>query len=106
MGVKRRTSPKKLRNGIAKFTEWSKTIGSMNKEAIFKRVNSMLRGHYNYYGVIGNYKSLGEFYYRVMKILYKWLRRKSFRRRLNWEKFNFYLTVYNIEKPRIVHVFY
>jgi len=106
MGVKKRTAPKKLRKSIMNFTEWCRTIGSMSKRQIFKKLNAKLRGYYNYYGIIGNYKSLGEFYYRIMKILFKWLKRKSFKRRLRWEKFNRYLEIYKVEKPRIVHVYY
>lgn len=106
MGIKRRTSPKKLRRALADFTAWCGEIGSMTKKVIFETLNSKLVGYYNYYGIIGNYKSLGVFYFKAMKILFKWLKKKSFKRRLNWEKFNFYLAVYEIAKPRIVHVFY
>lgn len=106
MGVKRRTSPKKLRRALAEFTEWCRVIGSITKKKIFKTLNSKLIGYYNYYGVIGNFKSMDVFYYRAMKILFKWIKKKSFKRRLNWEKFNFYLSVYEVPKPRIVHVFY
>ncbi len=106
MGVKKRTSPKKMRESIANFVVWSRSIGSMSKRQIFKRMNMKLRGYYNYYGIIGNYKSLNEFFYRVMKILFKWLKRKSFKRRLSWEKFNKYLEIYRVERPRIVHIYY
>lgn len=106
MGVKKRTAPKKLRKSIMSFTEWCRKIGSVSKRQIFRKLNAKLRGYYNYYGIIGNYKSLGKFYYKIMKILFKWLKRKSFKRRLSWKKFNKYLEIYKVEKPRIVHVFY
>lgn len=106
MGVKKRTSPKKLRKSIANFAEWCKSFGSLSKRQIFMRLNMKLRGYYNYYGIIGNYKSLNGFFYRAMKILFKWLKRKSFKRRLNWKKFNRYLEIYRVERPRIVHVYY
>jgi group II intron reverse transcriptase/maturase len=106
MGVKKRTSPKKLRKSITNFTNWCRKFGSMSKSQIFKKLNAKLRGYYNYYGIIGNYKSLSKFFYAAMKILFKWLKRKSFKRRLNWEKFNMYLEVFKVEKPKIVHVYY
>jgi len=106
MGIKRRTSTKKQRKALADFTEWCRKIGSMTKKEIFKTLNSKLRGHYNYYGIIGNYKSMGVFYYKAIRILFKWMKRKSFKGRLNWKKFKFYLKVYEVMKPRIVHVFY
>jgi RNA-directed DNA polymerase len=61
-----------------------------------------LRGYNNYYGVIGNYESLDEFFYQVRKMLFKWLNRRSQKRSYNWEKFNRMLKIYRLETPRIV----
>ncbi|HUT84355.1 MAG TPA: hypothetical protein VMX95_06880 [Thermodesulfobacteriota bacterium] len=61
-----------------------------------------LRGYYNYYGLIGNYKSLDEFFYQVRKILFKWLNRRSQKRSYNWGKFKRMLNIYRLEAPRIV----
>ena len=61
-----------------------------------------LRGYYNYYGVIGNYKSLDEFFYQVRRILFKWLNRRSQKRSYNWERFSRMLRIYRLEAPRIV----
>ncbi len=55
-------------------------------EVLFERLNAKLRGHYNYYGVCGNYASLAEFFGRAMRILKKWLDRRSQRRSYNCRK--------------------
>ena len=104
MIIKKRTSPEKLRKSLQNITEWCKHIGSMRRKDIFRKLNRKLIGYYNYYGVIGNYDSLSIFFFRMQKILYKWLRRKSCRSKLNWEKFNKYLEIYRIETPRITKV--
>ena len=68
---------------------------------LFKKLNSKLRGYYNYYGVINNYKSLEEFFNKSLDILYKWLNRRSQRRSMNRDKFNEILGWYDIYRPRI-----
>jgi len=99
--IKKRTMPKKLEKSINNFTQWCRTILSMRKKDIFKKLNSKLRGYYNYYGLIGNYESMAKFFYRSMRILFKWLKKKSHKKRLNWSKFNRWTEIYGICKPRI-----
>jgi RNA-directed DNA polymerase len=99
--IKRRTAPKRLQKSIRNFTEWCRTILSMRLREIFEKLNTKLVGYYNYYGLIGNFESLKRFFYRMTKILFKWLKRKSHKRRLNWGKLNKYFQIYRIEYPRI-----
>jgi hypothetical protein len=69
---------------------------------LFRELNAKLRGYYNYYGVIGNYASLKQFFDQAMRILYKWLNRRSQRRSYNWAGFRELLADLQIERPRIV----
>jgi hypothetical protein len=52
--------------------------------------------------LIGNYDSLEEFFNISLKILYKWLNRRSQRKSMNWDKFEEIIGWYNACKPRIV----
>jgi len=54
---------------------------------VVQTVNAKLRGHYNYYGVIGNYLSLERFYYLARRLLFKYLNRRSQRLSYNWAGF-------------------
>lgn len=47
-----------------------------------------LRGHYNYYGITGNYAALARFYRQVLRIWRQWLCRRSNDARRPWEWFN------------------
>ena len=69
---------------------------------MFRELNAKLRGYYNYYGVVGNYASLKQFYDQAMRILYKWLNRRSQRRSYNWAGFRELLREFQVERPRIV----
>jgi len=62
-------------------------------------------GHYNYYGVIGNSRSLSYFFREVVETVFKWLNRRGGKRRsYTWEKFNQMLERVGIARPRITQV--
>jgi len=103
--VKRRTSREKLYASLANFKVWLKKSSRLPKNILFALLNRKLRGYYNYYGIIGNYKSLGSFVYRVTQALFKWLNRRSQRKSYNWEGFKELVNHFGIVKPRICHAF-
>ncbi len=62
----------------------------------------VLRGHYGYYGVIFNYRSLHAFYDGVKRSWFRALQRRSQKSRLNWQRFDRLLAVYLLPKP-VIH---
>lgn len=99
--LKRQTAKKKLKNSIDNITKWIKENRDLKMREFFSQLNSKLRGHYNYYGIIGNYSSLQFFFYQVILLLKKWLNRRSQKPSYNWPGFKAMLEHYKIEKPRI-----
>lgn len=102
--IKRRTSRKKLRKTLKSINICLQRVRSLRLWRIIELLNVRLRGYYNHYGVIGNYRSLGEFFYQVRKMLFKWLNRRSQKRSYNWEKFSRMLKIYRLEVPRITEM--
>lgn len=51
------------------------------------KLNRKLVGHYNYYGVNGNYRAIHSFWRYAKKRMYWTLRRRSQKHRLTIEKF-------------------
>lgn len=100
--LKRRTARRKLRSALKRFTAWCRESRHLRLRVLFRQLNAKLRGYYNYYGVIGNYASLEQFFTAAMRILFKWLNRRSDRRSYNWTGFKELLEHFNIERPRIV----
>lgn len=86
--LKRRTARKRIRRAISEMDEWIQTNRSMRLGTLLETVNAKLRGHYQFYGVIGNSKKLSLFFHRVNKLLFKWLNRRSQRRSLTWFQFS------------------
>jgi group II intron reverse transcriptase/maturase len=84
---------KGIRN-LVKLTEWWKTL------------KQKLIGHYNYYGVSGNYKALAAFYRLTLKLCFKWINRRSQKKSFNSERFSRYLSVNPLPEPRIYHSLY
>ncbi|MCP3868530.1 MAG: group II intron reverse transcriptase/maturase, partial [Gammaproteobacteria bacterium] len=75
--LKRRTARKKYRAALANFQVWCHENCRLPKKELFAKLNSKLRGYYNYYGIRGNYDSLYDFYYHVKRILFRVLNRRS-----------------------------
>jgi len=86
--VRVKTDRKKLISKLKKLNIWLRQHRHEPLEEISKRINQSLRGHYQYYGVTDNTKSLERFRDMVKELLFKWLNRRSQRRSYNWEEFN------------------
>ena len=97
--VKRRTARKKLRTSVANFTEWIKNERHSGIPWIMKTMAAKLRGHWNYYGVIGNQASQWEFFRQITGILYKWLNRRSQRTSYTWAGLRDLFKQYAVPKP-------
>ena len=102
--VKRRTARKKLRAALKRMKDWIRLNRHKKKRWFFKTLNAKLRGHYQYYGVRGNSRSLWEFYEEVMKMVFKWLNRRSQRKSYTWEAFKRLLSRIRFAKPRITEL--
>jgi hypothetical protein len=62
-----------------------------------------IRGHYNYYAIGGNFRSIRNYYERVRQLTWKWLNQRSQQRSYNWEQYQRLLHYNPLPKPRIYH---
>jgi len=100
--VKRKTEAKKFKSKIKAFKVWIKTIRSfVPLPDIFSRVRIKLLGHYAYYGITDNSKMIRNYYDIVIRLLFKWLNRRSQRRSFTYDKFKRYLKHNPLPLPRI-----
>ena len=65
-----------------------------------------LRGHYAYYGINGNGRSLSCFLHEVRRLWRKWLHCRSWQTWMAWEKFIRLTARYPLPQPRVVHRIY
>jgi group II intron reverse transcriptase/maturase len=102
-----RTSVKRFRKKLKAMNLWLKAQRNMLKLGeIWKAVAAKLRGHYQYYGISGNYRGIYRYSQRVIRMLFKWLNRRSQRKSFNWEQFAQYLKKYPLPKPHITFRLY
>jgi group II intron reverse transcriptase/maturase len=65
-------------------------------------LSAVLRGHYAYYGLLGNSRALSDFAYEVRKLWFRALFRRSQKSAMTWERFNRLLKVFPLPPPRII----
>ena len=103
--VKRKTSAKKLRMKLTAIWKWCKQNRHISIKEQHQTLNQKLRGHYQYYGIRGNYKSLEVYYETVRKTWKRWLSRRSRDGHITWQKYEKFLEHYPLVKPRLMHAF-
>ena len=103
--VKRKTATDRLSRALHTVSTWCKRhrhAPLRNQQAALRR---KLLGHYSYYGITGNARSLGCFHQTVQRLWMKWLNRRG-GRRLNWAAFARLLARYPLPPARVVHSIY
>ena len=95
------TSSKKLRSALKNVYEWCKVNRHKKLRWLYAELNVKLEGHYQYYGVIGNYRRLSTFYYFVERSLIKWLNRRSHRKGFTWDRYKALKQHFKLKRPKI-----
>lgn len=96
------TARQKFQQALSNMKAWIKSNRCVSGlTELMEQFAAKLRGHYNYYGVSGNFDKIGSFYNLSCKILYKWLNRRSQRKSFNWRGFVELLQSFSIPRPRI-----
>ena len=99
MGCKTRRAS--LRRAKQALYDWCRRHRHQPVEAQHAALSRRLRGHFNYFGVSGNFRSLLRLVEATKRAWYKWLCRRSQRKRLNWERFTDLLRQRPLPHPRI-----
>jgi len=105
--VGRKTSRRKYIAKCREMNAWLKAIRNQVKtKDWWKILIAKLRGHFQYYGVSENYNGIVRFYKFTIRMVRKWMNRRSQKRKMSWDRFTKYLEHYPLPKPKIVHSFY
>jgi len=86
--VKRRTARSRFRRALRSIAGWCRQNRHLSVAEQSEVLGQKLRGHFGYYGIVGNTTMLQRFRYEVVRVWRKWLCRR--RRRFNcaWDWFN------------------
>ena len=102
--LSRKTARARFNRALLAMNEWLKRIRNrIELRQWWPILAAKLQGHDNYYGIGGNLRSLTRYYYLTMRLLYKWINRRSQKRSYDWEQFRRWLSYNPLPQPRICH---
>ena len=95
----RRTSRKRLQSVKNALSEYIQKNRHKRTPMLLDKLTQKLRGHYNYFGVVGNLDDLFTVYFHAVGKLYKWLNRRSGRKSMTWKKLKRVIAYRELVKP-------
>ena len=104
--VKRKTAKGRFSRALKRVGQWCRRYRHWRVADQHTALSRKLRGHYAYYGITGNARALVRFHCEVERRWRKWLNRRSWATRMNWEKFERLRLRYPLPPPRVVHSIY
>lgn len=96
-----KTRQGRLRRSIQAIADWCRRHRHLPVQAQHAALTRRIQGHFNYFGVNGNFRSLLLLVAEAKRAWYKWLRRRSQQAHLNWEGFGELLKRFPLPRPRI-----
>jgi group II intron reverse transcriptase/maturase len=102
-----KTSKGSLCRKLKEIKEWIKKVrNSLPLKEWWHVLKAKLIGHYSYFGISGNIRSLRQFYHQVTGTVFKWINRRSQRKSMTGEMFRKYLQWNPLPIPKIYHSLY
>ena len=97
------TAKERLARSLKKFNQQCRRMMHWPLNAQHDLLCRMLKGHYAYFGITGNFRRLKRLRRMVTRLWRKWLSRRSWKSTLTWQKFERVLDRFALQAPRIVH---
>ena len=95
---------KRIRSKIKGVNKWCRYIRDKHTlMVIWDLFCSKLRGHIQFYGVSFNSRAIENFARQSVKIMFKWLNRRSQRKSFDWNKFKLFILRNPLPKVKIYH---
>ncbi len=99
--IQRRTMKSRFARSVKAIGQWCRFHRHERLPEQHATLCRKVQGHYNYYGVRGNFAAIKRFRFVVARVWIKWLRRRSQRHRLNWDQADRLLQRYQLPKARL-----
>jgi hypothetical protein len=102
--VKRKTAKDRFRRALKRVAEWCREHLHDEVRTQQEALARKLRGHFEYYGIVGNYEAIALFFFKVTEVWRKWLNRRSQQRAsMTWLRMHRLMKRYPLPRPRIAH---
>lgn len=100
-GMMCKTRSARLRRTVQNVADWCRRHRHLPVKEQHTALTRRIQGHFNYFGVSGNFRSLLLVIEETKRAWFKWLRRRSQQKHLTWEKFGALLRRFPLPRPRI-----
>jgi len=100
--VGRKTMKAKFARGVKAIKLWCKYNRHLLVGEQYVALCRKVRGHYAYFGISGNIDSLRRFRQSVQRVWIKWLRRRSQKHKLCWERASALLRRYSLPMAKVL----
>jgi len=100
-GMMCKTRSARLRRTVQNVADWCRRHRHLPVKEQHTALTRRIQGHFNYFGVSGNFRSLLLIIEETKRAWFKWLRRRSQQKHLTWEKFGALLRRFPLPRPRI-----
>jgi len=97
--IKQKTAKDRFNRALKRVSEWCRRNRHLSVPEQYRQLVWKLRGHYGYFGVIGNQRALSRFRYGVLFVWKKWLSRRSQRAWISMDRFRQLLERYPLPEP-------
>ena len=101
--VRQVTAKDRYARAVAAVTDWCREHRHWSFRDQHRRLSSMMRGHFAYYGVGGNSRRLRWFANQAVRVWRKWLSRRHRGGGVPWARFNALLARHPLPSVRILH---
>jgi group II intron reverse transcriptase/maturase len=99
--IRRRTAKDRFARALTRVWDWCRIHRHQPMKEQWRTLVQKVRGHYGYYGIIGNSWALDRFHGEVRRIWKRWLSRRSQRGFLNWKEMARVLEQYPLPRARL-----
>jgi group II intron reverse transcriptase/maturase len=100
--IRRKTASKRFSRALQRMAAWCRSNRHLALAQQHRMLVLKLKGHYNYYGIIGNSRAIWSFAYHVQRTWWKWLARRS-NAGMTWTRMSALMGVFPLPIARIVH---
>ena len=99
--VGHKTEKSRFRRSVQSLRSLMREIRHYSLREQVEKINQVLRGHYAYYGMGGNSKSLFMIYRFAERYWHKMLCSQSQKSYITWARFNFLKQVFPLQRPKL-----
>lgn len=101
--VQRKTASDRFTRSLGKLTKWCRRYRHQPMAEQHEELSRKLEGHYEYFGVWGNFRALTRFFWEAQTIWLKWLGRRSQKAALTSERARELVVRFPLPRAHITH---